>query len=143
MPGIVVGIDGSVNARRALEWAMREAVLRQVPLTVIAVSPALVSVFGAVTLPEGGMDAGQARAHAQADVDKALATLAGPPPEVTVRVTPGSPPVELINAATGADLLVLGARGSGGFGRLLLGSVSGQVMHHAPCPVAIVPGPAR
>ena len=61
-------------------------------------------------------------------------------PSVTVRSVSGSPAAELIKAGTGADLLVVGARGSGGFARLLMGSVSAQVTHHAPCPVVVVPG---
>jgi nucleotide-binding universal stress UspA family protein len=61
---------------------------------------------------------------------------------VTVRSVSGSPAEELIKAAAGADLLVVGARGSGGFARLLMGSVSSQVTHHAPCPVVITSGPA-
>ena len=64
-------------------------------------------------------------------------------PVVTVRSVSGSPAAELIKAGAGADLLVVGARGSGGFARLLMGSVSAQVTHHAPCPVVIVPGLAH
>ncbi|HUP33419.1 MAG TPA: universal stress protein, partial [Gaiellaceae bacterium] len=58
--------------------------------------------------------------------------------EVERRVVP-EPPVEaLLDAAAGADLLVVGSRGRGGFTGLLLGSVGQQVAHHAPCPVVIV-----
>ena len=49
---------------------------------------------------------------------------------------------ELIGASAGADLLIIGARGAGGFARLVMGSVSTQVTQHARCPVAVVPGPA-
>lgn len=50
------------------------------------------------------------------------------------------PADELIKASEGADLLAVGARGAGGFRRLVMGSVSSQVSHHAHCPVVIVPG---
>jgi len=70
--------------------------------------------------------------------DKAVGRMAGPPPAVTVRAACGSPASELLGAAHGADLLVVGCRGSGGFARLMLGSVSSQVAHHAPCPVVVV-----
>lgn len=52
------------------------------------------------------------------------------------RSTPAS---ELLEAAKDADLLVIGSRGSGGFGRLMLGSVSTQLVHHASCPVVVIP----
>ncbi len=64
------------------------------------------------------------------------------PPGVSVRVVAGAPALELIGAARGADLLVVGSRGGGGFARLTMGSVSSQVAHHAPCPV-VVPITAR
>ncbi len=58
---------------------------------------------------------------------------------MTVRAVSGVPAGELIKAAEGADPLVVGSRGSGGFGQLRLGSVSSQVTHHATCPVVVVP----
>jgi nucleotide-binding universal stress UspA family protein len=59
---------------------------------------------------------------------------------VTVRAFSGVAADELINASADAELLVVGARGAGGFARLVMGSVSTQVTHHALCPVVVVPG---
>ena len=55
-------------------------------------------------------------------------------------VSAGDPAEELVKASRDADMLVVGSRGSGGFARLLMGSVSSQVTHHAACPVVIIPG---
>jgi nucleotide-binding universal stress UspA family protein len=74
-------------------------------------------------------------------VDDIATELGGKVPEVTVTVTKGNPAEELVKAARGADMLVVGSRGSGGFGRLLMGSVSSQVTHHAECPVMVVREP--
>lgn len=140
MPGIIVGVDGSDHSLRALDWALREAQLRSAPLTVVTVNPALVSYWGAVTYPEGKLDQEQAHQEVQAALDKALSSLTGTPPQVTIKVTPGSPATELLEAAQDADMVVVGSRGSGGFSRLMLGSVSTQVAHHATCPVVVIPG---
>ncbi len=58
---------------------------------------------------------------------------------VTRAVVEGTPAPTLLEAAEGADLLVVGSRGRGGFTGLLLGSVSQQCALHAPCPLVIVP----
>jgi len=142
MAGIVVGVDGSEHSERALDWAAQEASLRHVPLTVINVFPAVTSYWGAVPYTDAELDIEQARHEVQMLADKAVGRLAGPPPAVTVQATYGSPATELISAAHDAELLVVGCRGSGGFARLLLGSVSSQVAHHAPCPVVIVREPS-
>jgi nucleotide-binding universal stress UspA family protein len=63
------------------------------------------------------------------------------PASVTVRAVNGFASQELIEASRDADLLVVGSRGGGGFARLLLGAISDQVVHHAHCPVVVVPGP--
>ncbi len=141
MPGIVVGVDGSAHSQRSLEWAMKEAVLRQTPLTVLAVHPVAISTWTQtpISYPQDEAAQERARAAAQEGSDKAAAELGERAPAVTVQSVSGSPAAELIKAGASADLLVVGARGGGGFARLLLGSVSVQVTHHAPCPVVVVP----
>ena len=140
MPGIIVGIDGSDHSGRALEWAMKEAAIRHAPLTVITVHPVIAGFSGrAVAYPTDDALADKARETAQEEVDKTLARLGGPGPEtVTVQGVSGFPAEVLITASRDADMIVVGSRGSGGFSRLLLGSVSSQVTHHAPCPVVVI-----
>jgi nucleotide-binding universal stress UspA family protein len=141
MPGIIVGIDGSGHSQRALEWAMKEAAIRQTPLTVITVHEAVVGYYGGISsYPDDPERTEKARVAAQAETDKALVELDGPRPEsVTVKAIHGFPVEELIRASSDADIVVLGSRGAGGFARLLVGSVSAQVTAHAHCPVVIVP----
>jgi nucleotide-binding universal stress UspA family protein len=141
MPGIIVGVDGSGHSQRALEWAMKEAALRQVPLSVLTVHPAIVGYFGGVTTDAKDMELTEkAQAAVKAETDNVLAALDGPHPEsVTVKAVHGFPVEELVNASKEADIVVLGSRGVGGFARLLMGSTAGQVVQHAHCPVLIVP----
>lgn len=61
------------------------------------------------------------------------------PPSVNIRSVSGVPAEQLLKAAADADMLVVGSRGAGGFARLLLGSVSSQVVRHAHCPVVVIP----
>ena len=70
-----------------------------------------------------------------------MSSQSGPAPPVTVQVIPGSPAAELLGAGRGADLLVVGSRGSGGLGRLGVGSVSSHVAYDAACPVVIIFSP--
>jgi nucleotide-binding universal stress UspA family protein len=141
MSGIVVGIDGSGHSQRALEWAIKEAAIRQAPLTVIHVHEAMVGWYGGVaSFPDDPDRTKKAGAAAQAETDKVLAELDEPRPEsVTVTAVHGFPADELIRASSDADMVVLGSRGAGGFARLLIGSVTAQVSAHAHCPVLIVP----
>ena len=141
MPGIIVGVDGSGHSQRALEWAMKEAAVRHLPLTVLTVDPAIVGYFGGVvTSPQDLELTAQAEAAVKAEADTVLTGLDGVHPEsVTVRAMHGFPVTELVNASKTADLIVLGSRGVGGFTRLMLGSAADQVVRHAHCPVTIVP----
>jgi nucleotide-binding universal stress UspA family protein len=140
MSRIFVGVDGSSHSQAALDWAMREAGIRHAPLTVITVHEIAVSGWGgSLEFPADEVMREQERKAVQEVVDKAAAQLgAAAPPEITVQAALGQPAPQLIEASKDADLLVVGSRGSGGFARLLLGSVSTQVAEHAQCPVTII-----
>lgn len=140
MPGIVVGVDGSGHAQRALEWAMNEAALRNTPLTVITVHQVAIDHWGLAELhyPQDEPARQRAEEAARQAVDKAVAQLSGTkPPSVQVKAVSGIPAEVLINQSKDADLLVVGSHG-GGAEHLVMGSVSSKMAHHAACPVVIV-----
>ncbi len=143
MPGITVGVDGSSNAQKALEWAMTEAAARHAPLTVITVHPEAIGAWGLrpISYPVDQEEQERARLAAEEAVEKTISQLpeGTRPKSVTVRAVSGIAADVLINASRDADLLVVGSRGHGGFTRLMMGSVSTQVSHHALCSVVIVP----
>src|SRR6185437_10031720 len=141
MAGIVVGIDESAHARKALDWAMREAGLRNTALTVMTVISALASprTGRPLTVPNADEAVTHAREAVEELVAKSAGDLTGPkPPSVTVNVFTGFPVQALVDASNDAELIVVGSRGTGGFSKALLGSVSNQIAHHAGCPVVIV-----
>jgi nucleotide-binding universal stress UspA family protein len=141
MAGILVGVDGSDHGHRALNWAMKEAGMRHVPLTVLTVHEVAASGWTGNPIILAGDEplVEKIRKAAEDTVAKAAAELGEPqPPSVTVRVISGFPSEELIKASRDADLTVLGSRGAGGFARLSMGSVSNQVVHHAHSPVVVV-----
>lgn len=142
MSGIVVGIDGSHNGSHALEWAMSEAAIRKVPLTVITVNSVPASYWSRVPveLPVDQEKVAEIRKTAEAAVADTAAKLGANQPEsVTVTAISGFPAQTLIDASQDSDMVVVGSRGGGGFAPLVLGSVSNQVVHHAHCPVVVVP----
>ena len=146
MSGIVVGVDGSEHSHLALGWALHEAAQRRVPLTVVSVRqlpvrPATDIYWAGPDLPGDGLGEDvqrQAAERLQEFVDKVAADTAENVASITVTAVLGDPAEELIRASRDADLLVVGSRGSGGFARLLLGSVSSKVVHHAACPVVVI-----
>ena len=141
MPGIIVGVDGSGHSRHALEWAINEAAIRHAPLTVLTVQQAIIGYWGAPVVYPGDAElAEHARKIAQDETDTALGKLAAETrPPVTVLAVIGAPGEEILGAAKDADMIVVGSRGAGGFKKLLLGSVSTHVTHHAHCPVVVIP----
>ncbi len=145
MSGIVVGIDGSGHSEQALDWAAREAGLRQVPLTVITVHQPVMTYWGtAMTYPEDRAITVRIRDEAREMAGKVIGRLGEKtPPQVNITAVSGTPAEELLVAANDADMIVVGSRGAGGFARLLLGSVSSQVVHHAHGPVVVIPASNR
>ncbi len=142
MPGITVGVDGSAHSQRALEWAVKEAAIRQAPLTVLAVHSVARSYWtgNPITYPEDQAETEKARQAAQEATQKLVDQAGTPgPASVTVRAVSGLAAEELINASADSDMLVVGSRGGGGFAKLALGSVSNQVVHHASSPVVVIP----
>jgi nucleotide-binding universal stress UspA family protein len=137
MSEIVVGVDGSEHSAVALRWAAREAQLRGSELTAVLVW----DLFNQ-RHPDGSrrFDPAYDESHADAALLAAIEAALGPEAAASVNRRPvcDVPARGLLEAAEGADLLAVGARGLGGFRGLLLGSVSQQVLHHARGPVAIV-----
>jgi nucleotide-binding universal stress UspA family protein len=143
MSGIYVGVDGSDHSRKALGWALREAARHQMPLTVISVHPKPVrpatDIYWAVPdLPADPRDEEVERSALRQFVDKVASETGETVPGISLVVATGDPAEELIKASRDADLLVVGSRGIGGFAKLLLGSVSSKVAHHAASPVMVI-----
>jgi nucleotide-binding universal stress UspA family protein len=141
MSGIVVGIDSSNHSMTALEWAMREAAFHGEPLTVVTVEVVVASGWGGSQVYGADYELRDKAQKAAEEAVAAIKTKLGDaaPASVTVKALIGQPAEQMLEAAKDADHLILGRRGTGGFNRLTLGSVSSQVAHHADCPVTIVP----
>ena len=142
MPGIVVGVDGSEHSRQVLEWAVREAGIRNTSLTVLTVWQTAGNEWTGTkqVYPADQAEADKMRQAAEEVTQKVIDAVGAPAPaSVTVRAVSGIAAQEMVNASSDADLVVVGARGGGGFARLMLGSVSNQVVHHSAAPVVVVP----
>jgi nucleotide-binding universal stress UspA family protein len=142
MPGIVVGVDGSPNSERALDWAMKQAAAVHAPLTVIAVHEVPKSYWGGIPVigPADEPLLGKLRQAAEEMTQRAASRLGDArPAAVTVHAVSGFVVKELVDASQDADLVVVGARGGSSFARVLVGSVSSEVVQHSACPVVIVP----
>ncbi|WP_241255527.1 universal stress protein [Candidatus Protofrankia californiensis] len=139
---ILVGVDGSESSLAALRWAALQAGLRRVPLRVARCwlpeppfDPVCLPAFDPPAFDEAVLEKA-ARLTLDTAVEQGLASRTDVAVEAVL--VADSAAHGLIVAARSAQLLVVGARGRGGFGGLLLGSVSHQVVTHAPCPVAVI-----
>jgi nucleotide-binding universal stress UspA family protein len=130
-PGpVVAGVDGSPQSRAALVFAFEEAELRDVPLVAVCALADAPGLLGAT-------------ARMEEDFRRLVAPQEKEHPEVTVlrQVVFGPPRTALLTAASEAQMLVVGSRGLGGLDGMSLGSVAATLLHHSPCPVAVVHPP--
>jgi nucleotide-binding universal stress UspA family protein len=135
-PRVVVGVDGSEGSKKALRWAARQADLTGATLEAV-IGWEYPAFYGwAPAIPEDVDLAGIAGQALEQAIEEVFG--ADRPAGLTTRVVSRHPAVALVEASEGADLLVVGCRGYGGFADALVGSVSTFCVHHAHCPVTVI-----
>ncbi|RPE39670.1 nucleotide-binding universal stress UspA family protein [Streptomyces sp. Ag109_O5-1] len=141
-PRIVVGVDGSEPSKAALRWAVGQAKLIGGVVDAIIAWDSPTAWYGLA--PPSDKDQADFQEQVRKILDRAIDEALGPGPGRQVDLRPisvhGHPAAVLIDAAAGAQLLVVGSRGHGGFREALLGSVGQHCVHHAPCPVVVIRG---
>lgn len=131
---IVVGVDGSAASLDAVHWALRQA-----ELTGWSIEAVTAWYFPAQYGSELHIEPMDWQSIANEILDKALQEVDNKSNvSITRTITQGHPAQVLTGSSAGADLLVVGTRGHGGFAGLLLGSVSEYLVAHAHCPVVVV-----
>ncbi|HXL88918.1 MAG TPA: universal stress protein [Streptosporangiaceae bacterium] len=139
---IVAGIDGSAPSLGALAWAIGQAGLTGAAVDAVAAWHYPVATGGYGWTPVGVGAEYDFRELTEKILADAISNTLVPGGDVRVRahVVEGNPAQVLIDASDGADLLVVGSRGHGGFTEALLGSVSQHCVQHARCPVVVLRG---
>jgi nucleotide-binding universal stress UspA family protein len=140
---IVVGVDGSESSKAALAWAVQQAELTGATVEAVIAWHWPVAYGGTPFAPIGVMTDTDFAGTAARVLAGAIGDTVDPdrPVKVSSTVREGNATKILLDAADGAELLVVGSRGHGGFAEALLGSVSQHCVHHARCPVVIIRGP--
>jgi nucleotide-binding universal stress UspA family protein len=134
---VIVGVDGSPHADRALSWACRRA--ENCGDTVRAVCAWSLGVSGEDWTPQPGVKP-EGQRYAEQILREAVERVRSdlPAAKVETAVVEGHPGRVLVDMSADADLLVVGSRGRGEVSGLLLGSVSQHSVHRAHCPVTVV-----
>ncbi|HTW04371.1 MAG TPA: universal stress protein [Streptosporangiaceae bacterium] len=130
-----MGVDGSDPAKAALAWAIRQGRLTGATIEgVIAWEPPVNYGYPIPVVPSTDFE------QLARDVTLAISDVSSPDDQVPIRwkVVEGNAAQVLLDASAGADLLVVGSRGHGGFVEALLGSVGQHCVHHATCPVVVI-----
>ena len=138
----VVGVDGSEESRAALRWSADEAVARGARLVVVCAWDLPFSGLATSYSPQptGPPDPREVARRAENALDQTLREVLADdaPLEIERVVEAGDPATVLLRRSECADLLVVGSRGHGGFGRLLIGSVSEKCVRYATCSVVVI-----
>src|SRR5271156_5581018 len=138
---ILIGVDGSTESDAAVTWATREAIMRQLPIRLLHAVDPVITGCPAVPLYTDMLQ--WQEENAQIVIEKACKSVAArlgesKLPDVRSEVLVSHVASALIDASKHARMLVVGAQGMGALGRLLMGSVSTNLVHHAHCPVAVI-----
>ena len=142
--GILVGVDRSASSMAAVNWAARDAAMRNVPLTLMhVVAPVVPAVapWPEIPIPQDYFERQDDKARRiLEDARRAVAdsTADHGPPFVYSVVVHGPAVSTLVNQSKIADMMVVGCRGEGAFSRVPFGSVSTGLVNYAHCPVAVV-----
>lgn len=135
---IVAGVDGSEESLRAVEWAALEARRWHAPLRIVSVPALLPRMRGNASLPETVASKLYGEScHALKEAVTRASEIA-PGELIDAELLTGAPALAVAQSGSGARTLVVGARGSGGFAAMLLGSVSRYAAMQATCPVVVV-----
>ncbi|MDQ1294345.1 MAG: hypothetical protein QG608_2228 [Actinomycetota bacterium] len=141
---IVVGVDGSLHSEAALRWALNQARLTDAHIEALcAWQYPMAFGFTHAYIPDQG---GILSELSQETLDKTIAAATDdeePPADLVRVVVQGNAAEMLLQAAQDADLLVLGSHGHGTLAGMLLGSVTQHCVHHARCPVVVIPAVHR
>ena len=134
---IVVGVDGSEASKETLLFALEEARRRQTTMHVVHAFTEWEPIPGT-----NAIELDRSPQEREAWLSALVRDVIGEVADVEIResTVEDDPAPALLAAARGAELLIVGSRGHGGFAGLLLGSVSQQCAHHASCPIVIVRG---
>ncbi len=139
--GVLVSVDGSAASDAAVAWGAREAVMRRLPITLMHVVPPVVVGWPVgqlyADMPEWQKESGH---HFINQAGKTLRACLGEAevPEIRTEMVYSTVVPALIDASKDAWMVVAGSEGLGALGRLLLGSVTTALVHHAHCPVAVI-----
>lgn len=141
--GVIVGVDGSPSSRAAVEWAARDAQMRNVALKIVhVVAPIVTGTQGWSGVPIPTEYAQLQEDQAAQAIEQAHSAAHTAAPSHVDRISSEilhAPTVPaLVELSTHAEMLVVGCRGHGGVPGVLLGSVSSGVAHYAHCPVAVI-----
>ena len=148
--GVIVAVDGSPASKLAVEWAARDAAMRNIALTVVNVREPLVPriepadpqvapmpIPGSPEYGQWQQDAGREILSDAIRIVKEV-TKSNPIEATSELVTDDFPVSTLVDLSKDAQMVVVGRKGLGALDRLLLGSVSSGLIHHAHCPVAVI-----